>query len=77
MTITIRTLGDIAGKERLFAECDRIGCGHSQELLVEDLERRFGKDFELAELRRRVRCSKCGARPPDVRVHAVSDGRAG
>ena len=54
MKITISTLGDLDEGARMFAECDRIGCGHSQELLVEDLERRFGDDFELAELRRRV-----------------------
>lgn len=73
-SITICTLRDIAGRERLFAQCDRLVCEHFRELDVGDLMARYGADFELAELRRRVKCSKCGARPPEVRVQMVGDG---
>lgn len=77
MTITIRTLRDIAGRYSLAACCDRSRCGHSLQLDVRELIAKLGADFELAELRRRARCSKCGARAPEVRVQMVHDGRPG
>ena len=73
---TIRTLHDIDdGHHRVWAHCK--ACGHSSELHLAALIVRLGADFELAELRLRVVCSRCRAVAPDVVVYCNHDGRPG
>lgn len=55
----------------LAAKCE--ACRHVQRLDVWELAQRIGWDTTLAELERRLKCSRCGARPASL---AVTKARA-
>lgn len=65
------TLADLAPHERLCARCPR--CGHARALELGPLVQRLGALTELEAVRRRLRCTACGAR--DVLLHRQREDR--
>ena len=70
---TITTLSDCRGAYTLKAECDM--CHHGKILDLETLIAALGPDVTIPELRRKMKCAKCGAKAPNVRVQLMHDGR--
>ena len=62
--LVVRTIGDLEGCSRLVAYC--TSCRRSQFLDLEALRKRYGAELSLGSLRARLRCSRCGARRPDM-----------
>jgi hypothetical protein len=56
-----------------FAAVARCACGHERQLPAEwvQLAARYGA--ELQQARARLRCTKCGARMPQVQVYRVGE----
>jgi hypothetical protein len=61
--VLIRTLADLGPRDRLDAHCHR--CRRSRQLDVLALLAAYGP-VPLDQLRRRLRCARCGARWPAV-----------
>ncbi len=74
VTSTVRAL--IAGRYRLVVYCP---CGHHAWLDLIALARRDGPDTPTDHwsMRRRLRCSQCGRRSADVKLHVEGDSRLG
>ena len=72
MTFTVRAL--IAGRYKMAVYC---GCGHTAWLDLVALARRDGPDTPTDHwsMRRRLRCSQCGRRSADVKLHVEGDSR--
>ena len=68
--VTIRTLGDLGEQNQLVAHCPK--CRHSRRLDLKALRGRYGL-LSLRRLRARLRCTRCGARPPGL-VHVFDNG---
>lgn len=68
--------GLIAQKLRLTIYCDVRECHHSQTLDLEALSHELGPDYRVADFVARSRCSKCGAKWPQlsVRVGPIHTG---
>ena len=56
----------------LWVSCAR--CDHRAELDPAELAKRVGYDFAVAELKRRMRCSKCTSREIEVRIQPKGPG---
>ena len=69
--LVVRTIGDLKGCSRLVAYC--TSCRRSQFLDLEALRARYGAGLSLRSLRARLRCSRCGARRPEV-IHVWDNG---
>ena len=56
--------------------CDAIGCRNNADVDLEALRDQFGGDYRIADFVARSRCSKCGARWPQlsVRVSLIHTG---
>lgn len=54
------TLGDLSPGDFLSARCP--SCDRSEALDIPALVARLGPDFEVTDLRDRLRCSQCGRR---------------
>lgn len=66
-------LGDaVRDRRRLWVYCEL--CGHQSHLDPAELARRVGYDRPIVELKRRMRCSRCGGREVDVRIDNPSLG---
>jgi hypothetical protein len=64
---TGRVLGDVL-MEGLHIRASCRNCRHQANLSPLRLAKRLGYDHELATLRQRLRCSKCGLRDVEVRT---------
>ena len=64
--IRLETLGDLGDRHVLFAFC--TSCDRSTRLSTERLAAVYGPGLSIAELRRRLTCSKCGERPREIRI---------
>jgi hypothetical protein len=69
--LVVRTLADLGEQSRLAAYCP--SCRRSQFLDLEALRARYGAELSLRNLRARLRCSRCGARRPEV-IHVWDNG---
>jgi hypothetical protein len=69
--LVVRTIGDLDESSRLAAYCP--ACRRSQFLDLVALRARYGADLSLRSLRARLRCSRCGARRPEV-IHVWDNG---
>jgi hypothetical protein len=73
----VGTIGDtIAARLHMTLYCDAMGCRHSQPVDLEALRDQFGPDYGVADFVARSRCSKCGAKWPQlsVRVGPIHTG---
>jgi hypothetical protein len=69
--VVIRSLGDLNDdRSKLVAYC--TSCRRSQFLDLAALRTRYGAELSLCSLRARLRCSRCGARRPEV-MHVWSE----
>ncbi len=60
-------LGDAVRDRRpLWVFCE--ACSHGAEIDPAGLAKKLGYDCPVPELKRRMRCSRCGGRQVDVRV---------
>lgn len=50
--------------------CEAVGCGHWQDLDPVSLVERLGDSVTVADIKSRMRCSKCGSR--DVAIQRVA-----
>jgi hypothetical protein len=57
----------VAHNYGLNAYCER--CGRRTDLDLAELVRRLGEDCSIPALRRKLRCTNCGARNPVVQLH--------
>jgi hypothetical protein len=69
--VVVRTLGDLGSRSKLVAYC--TSCRRSRFLDLEALRTRYGAELALRSLRARLRCSRCGARRPEV-MHVWDTG---
>ena len=66
-------IGDaVRDRAPLWAFCET--CGHSAHVEPAVLADRLGYDFPVPQLRRRLRCGRCGGRSVDVRVRYPGPG---
>jgi hypothetical protein len=75
--LQVGTIGDtIAARLHMTLYCDAMGCHHSQAVDLEALSRELGADYPVADFVARSRCSKCGAKWPQlsVRVGPIHTG---
>jgi hypothetical protein len=64
-------LGDLVAQRRqLFLNCNRVGCGHSVEIPIAEAAERHGLDYPMQRFMERARCSRCGARLPEISLTA-------
>jgi hypothetical protein len=64
----VGTIGStIAGGFKMWISCDAIGC-HNADLDLDALKDEFGADYRIADFVARSRCSKCGAKWPQLSV---------
>jgi hypothetical protein len=69
--IHLRTLADLGDKHAIYAIC--APCRRSERLDVAKLAGVYGAQLTIAELKHRLTCSHCRARPRCIRiVYAVS-----
>ena len=62
----------------LLAQCAGTNCTHSRKVNVEQLLRWLGPKATIADMRRKLRCSRCEAREPNITALWVGkrgDGR--
>lgn len=65
----VRRLSDYNGMFALSVQC--IACKHERPIAARFLARIAGHDAFVADAVRRLRCSKCGTRDPDVLVIGI------
>jgi hypothetical protein len=73
----VGTIGNtIAGGYRMWISWDAIGCRNRADLDLEALRDRFGADYRIADFVARSRCSKCGAKWPQLsgRISSIHTG---
>jgi hypothetical protein len=60
----------------MWISCDAIGCRNNADVDLEALARELGPDYRIADFVARSRCSKCGAKWPQlsVRVSPIQTG---
>ena len=68
-----------SGAYALLAECQTPGCGHTRRMVIAMLMRLCQKraDTPLGEVRRRLRCHKCGKKHVAFRVFDGGHSRDG
>ena len=57
-----RTLGSWEPQFSIYADCSDLRCGHSGKLDRESLIGRYGDGLLIGDLKRMLRCGKCGGR---------------
>lgn len=62
----LRTLADLGDRHAIYAFCDP--CGRSVQLNAARLAALYGAEFTIAELRHRLTCHNCRARPRQIRI---------
>lgn len=55
------TLGSWNPRFTIHADCAAPGCGHLAKLDRAGLEKRFGSELLAGDLKRMLRCAKCGS----------------
>ena len=60
--------GLIAGGLKMSISCDAIGCRNNADVDLLALRDQLGADYRIADFVARSRCSKCGARWPQLSV---------
>lgn len=64
----VGNVGDHVGRDWLWLQCQQ--CQHSTRLDPLDVIERAGRDISLWTLLERARCSTCGGRRPELRLHS-------
>jgi hypothetical protein len=73
----VGTIGStIATGLKMWISCDAIGCRNNADVDLLALRDQLGADYRIADFVARSRCSKCGARWPQlsVRVSPIHTG---
>ncbi len=65
----VQRLGDYEGMFVLSVSCTT--CKHERPIAADVLARLAGRDARVADVVRRLRCSKCGERQVDVQVIGI------
>ncbi|MFP6733297.1 MAG: hypothetical protein VB959_05605 [Rhodospirillales bacterium] len=60
------TLQDVLGRYELNCSCE--DCAHCVRLVTEELIEKFGPEYEIPNLKKHFKCSRCGS-PSGVVVH--------
>jgi hypothetical protein len=61
-----RTIATLDSGYTIMAECP---CGHTRELYTLSLRRRLGAGVTIAGVRAKLRCHKCQARKPAIKIY--------
>jgi bacterioferritin-associated ferredoxin len=70
---SIQTLADLHYTQRVYASCGP--CQRAVALDVRQLIERHGPLLTIDEVRRRIKCARCGKRTHDIRiVYSVAKG---
>ena len=69
----LKTLADLGDDHAVYALCDT--CRRSVRLNPARLAAAYGAAFTIAELRHRLTCRSCGARPRQIRITYVVPSR--
>jgi hypothetical protein len=70
----MHTIQDITSSFHLYAVC--FSCVRMEQLPIERLKKDLGADTRLDEIRRRIRCRRCGVRTSDIRIVYVGPCRS-
>lgn len=70
----MQTLEDLLESFHLYAVC--VTCKRTVQLPIARLIDQVGAEVSAMEIRRRVRCSRCGERTGDIRIIYVGPDRA-
>ena len=62
----LNTLADLGDSHAIYADCDR--CSRSIKLNGARLAAIYGAELTIAELKHRLTCRNCGARPRQIRI---------
>lgn len=65
----LNTLADLGDQHAIYAFCDP--CKRSERLNTDRIAAVYGADFTIAELKHRLTCRNCGARPRQIRITYV------
>lgn len=76
--LVIRTIGQLArpAPHWVWLWCERPGCGHHVALPLVPLIIRWGPEADIAWLRRRFRCTRCGARETKISLPSPAGSNA-
>ncbi len=58
----------IAQGFKMWISCDAIGCRNSADINLTELRDQLGADYRVADFVARSRCSKCGAKWPQISI---------
>ncbi|MDH3642164.1 MAG: hypothetical protein OES38_08720 [Gammaproteobacteria bacterium] len=70
----MQTIKDINSSFTLYAVC--VGCARMEPLSAERLKEELGPDTLLEDVRKRLRCQRCGERSGDIRIVYVGPCRS-
>jgi hypothetical protein len=68
--ITISTVGDLSERNVITAWC--VECRRARQLDLAAIARQWGADLKLDDLKRRLRCLRCGGRA-EIRIEADAE----
>jgi len=71
----LNTLADLGDSHAIYADCDP--CSRSIRLNAARLAAIYGPQFTIAELKHRLTCRNCNARPRQIRIVYVMPSRRG
>jgi len=69
----LNTLADLGASHAIYADCD--ACSRSIRLDAARLGAVHGPQLSIAELKHRLTCRNCGARPRQIRIVYVVPSR--
>ena len=65
----IGTIGEVIRQQlSMTIYCEHRGCGHHAIVDLEGIQAEHGDDFRVSGFVARSRCSRCGARHPEVAI---------
>jgi hypothetical protein len=67
-----RTIATLGAEFTIMAECD---CDHKRELHALFLRRQLGSRVTIGQAREKLRCHRCQARSPTIKVYRACDER--
>ncbi len=70
----MQTIKDITASFHLYAVC--ATCARMELLPTDRLIEDLGPETRLEDIRRRIRCNRCGERTADIRIVYVGPGRS-
>ena len=70
---SLDTLADLGDRHVIYSDCGP--CNRSIRLSTKRLAALYGAELTIAELKHRLTCRNCGARPRQIRIVFVAPSR--